>query len=58
MRSSIPPSVGKRIYSDRSQKVSFDLTKEICDQAEWTVDTIKTRHARLLKPAEETWTIT
>jgi hypothetical protein len=47
----------KKIYSDRNQKVSFDLTKEICDQAEWTLATIKTRHERLLKLAEQTWTI-
>jgi hypothetical protein len=37
--------------------VSFDLTKEVCDQPDWTVQTIKTRHERLLKLAEQTWTI-
>jgi hypothetical protein len=47
----------KKIYSDRNQKVSFDLTKEICDQAEWTLSTIKARHERLLRLAEQTWTI-
>jgi hypothetical protein len=47
----------KKIYSDRNQKVSFDLTKEICDQAEWDLATVKTRHERLLKLAENTWAI-
>jgi hypothetical protein len=47
----------KKIYSDRNKKVSFDLTKEVCDQPEWTVQAIKTRHERLLKLAEQTWTI-
>lgn len=47
----------KKIYSDRNQKVSFDLTKEVCDQPEWTVAAIKARHERLLKLAQQTWTI-
>ena len=47
----------KKIYSDRNQKVSFDLTKEVCDQPEWTVSAIKARHERLLKLAQQTWTI-
>jgi hypothetical protein len=47
----------KKIYGERNQKVSFDLTKEICDQAEWTIDKIKARHERLLKLAQQSWTI-
>jgi Protein of unknown function DUF262/Protein of unknown function (DUF1524) len=47
----------QKIYSDRNKKVSFDITKEVCDQPEWTVPAIKTRHERLLKLAEQTWTI-
>jgi hypothetical protein len=47
----------KKIYSDRNKKVSFDITKEICDQAEWTIPIIKARHERLLKLAEQTWII-
>jgi Protein of unknown function DUF262/Protein of unknown function (DUF1524) len=47
----------KKIYSDRNKKVSFDITKEVCDQPDWTVDTIKARHERLVKLAERTWTI-
>jgi hypothetical protein len=47
----------KKIYSDRNKKVSFDLTKEVSDQAEWTEDMIKARQDRLLKLAGETWKI-
>jgi hypothetical protein len=47
----------KRIYSDRNEKVSFDLTKEICDQPEWDVKTIRERHERLLRKAAEIWTM-
>lgn len=47
----------KQIYSDRGQKVSFDLTKEICDEPEWTTEAIKKRQERIMKLAETTWTI-
>jgi hypothetical protein len=47
----------KKIYSDRNQKVSFDLTKEVCDQPDWNVAAVKARHERLMKLAEQTWTI-
>jgi hypothetical protein len=47
----------KKIYSDRNKKVSFDLTKEICDLPDWTTDTIKTRHDRLVELAKQTWNI-
>jgi hypothetical protein len=48
----------KKIYTDRNKKVSFDLTKEVCDVAEWTVDAIKARHERLVRLARDTWSIT
>ncbi len=47
----------KKIYSERNKKVSFDITKEVCDQPEWTIDMIKQRHERLMKLAEQTWLI-
>ena len=47
----------KKIYSDRNKKVSFDLTKEVCAEPEWTVDRVKARHERLLSLAREIWTI-
>lgn len=48
----------KKIYTDRNKKVSFDLTKEVCDIAEWTADAIKSRHDRLVELARQTWSIT
>lgn len=47
----------KKIYFERNQKVSFDLTKEVCEESEWTLESLKARHARLLKLAEATWSI-
>ena len=47
----------KAIYTEKNKKVSFDLTKEICDQPEWNIETIKVRHARLMKLADQTWSI-
>jgi len=47
----------KKTYNDPKKKVSFDLTKEVADQSEWTEDTIKARQDRLLKLAGETWRI-
>jgi hypothetical protein len=47
----------KKIYSDRNKKVSFDLTKEICSEGDWTVQKVKTRHDRLVALAEKTWAI-
>lgn len=47
----------KKIYADRGQKVSFDLTKEVCAAPEWTADAIKARHDRLMELARQTWTI-
>jgi hypothetical protein len=47
----------KKIYTDRNKKVSFDLTKEVCDVPEWTAEVIKARHDRLLELARQTWTI-
>ena len=47
----------KKAYSERNQKVSFDLTKEVSDAAEWALDAIKKRQERLIALAKQTWTI-
>ena len=47
----------KKIYSDRNKKVSFDITKEVCDRSEWTAAEIKKRHDRLVELAKQTWSI-
>lgn len=45
----------KAIYNERGKKVSFTLTQEVCALPEWTEDTIKARHTRMLDLARETW---
>jgi hypothetical protein len=47
----------RKIYSERNEQVSFDLTKQICDESEWTVTTVRLRHERLMELAKQTWTI-
>ncbi len=47
----------KKIYAERNSKVSFDLTKEICDLPEWNAEIIKVRHNRLIELAKQTWMI-
>jgi hypothetical protein len=47
----------KRIYNDRNKKVSFDLTKEVCQVPDWSEAAIKARHQRLTELAKQTWTI-
>jgi len=47
----------RKIYAERNSKVSFDLTKEICDLPEWNAEIIKARHNRLMELAEQTWMI-
>jgi hypothetical protein len=41
----------------KKRKVSFDLTKEVCEQSEWTADVIEKRHNELLQLAQDTWFI-
>lgn len=47
----------KKIYTERNKKVSFDLTKEICSEDDWSPTVVKNRHERLLKLAQSTWLI-
>jgi len=47
----------KDIYRKRNEKVSFDLTKAVCDEEEWTPEAIEKRQADLLKLAARTWTV-
>jgi len=47
----------KNIYQEKLKRVSFDITKEICDQGEWTVKAIEDRHRKLLQLAQDTWFI-
>ncbi|MCX7781896.1 MAG: DUF262 domain-containing HNH endonuclease family protein, partial [Negativicutes bacterium] len=47
----------KKIYTERNNKVSFDSTKEICLEDDWTVEELKKRQERLLQLAQKTWFI-
>ena len=47
----------RAIYTDRNKRVSFDSTKEICEQPEWNEETIRRRHERMLALAAQTWSI-
>ncbi|NUY33009.1 DUF262 domain-containing protein [Paraburkholderia sp. JPY303] len=47
----------KEIYREREKTVSFDLTKGVCEQENWTADVLETRQDRLIRLARETWSI-
>jgi hypothetical protein len=47
----------KQVYEKKNQKVSFDLTKEICKEDAWNVDTLQHRQDRLIALARKTWEI-
>lgn len=47
----------KEIYLKRNERVSFDLTKAICDEAEWRVGEIQARQDHLIQIAERLWKI-
>ncbi|SFE98183.1 Uncharacterized conserved protein, contains ParB-like and HNH nuclease domains [Chitinophaga sp. CF118] len=45
------------IYNSKNKKVSFDLTKEVCDTLDWTKDVVEARHIKLVNIATEIWNI-
>lgn len=47
----------KEIYLIRDAKTSFDMTKEICIQQEWTLKSIQTRQVKLVDLAKKIWFI-
>jgi bacterioferritin (cytochrome b1) len=47
----------KAIYAEKNKNVSFDLTKEILAQEDWTPDAVADRHERLMQLAEQVWKI-
>jgi hypothetical protein len=47
----------KEIYLKQNEKVSFDITKEICGETDWRVAQIEARQKRLLEVAEKLWRI-
>lgn len=47
----------KEIYLKLNEKVSFDMTKEVCDASEWTVAHIEKRQGKLIDAAKTLWAI-
>jgi hypothetical protein len=47
----------KAIYNERNKTVSFDLTKEVVQEPEWSPETIARRQSRMMELAREIWTI-
>jgi uncharacterized protein with ParB-like and HNH nuclease domain len=47
----------KEIYIRKNETTSFDLTKEVCDTEEWTLDVIKKRQSELIEFAKKLWEI-
>jgi uncharacterized protein with ParB-like and HNH nuclease domain len=47
----------KEVYLKRGKKVSFDMTKQVCDETDWTIEILKKRQKELLEKAAEIWNI-
>lgn len=47
----------RKIYEERNNKVSFDTTKQILQQSNWTPEQIKSRHQGMVDAAADIWTI-
>lgn len=47
----------KTIYERRNDKVSFDLSKEVCAVEDWNEVALKSRQQRMMEVAREIWTI-
>lgn len=47
----------KDIYNSRMSRVSFDLTKAVCEVDEWNAEAIAHRHDELMTKARSIWTV-
>ena len=47
----------KEIYMRKNETTSFDLTKEVCDTAEWNIEVIQKRQMELIEFAKKLWEI-
>jgi uncharacterized protein with ParB-like and HNH nuclease domain len=47
----------KEVYGRNNKKVSFDITKDICDYSDWNVSSLQERHKILVSMAERIWAI-
>lgn len=47
----------KEIYGKHNKKVSFDITKDVCDYIEWNLSSLTKRHQFLVSMAKKIWMI-
>lgn len=47
----------KEVYKKNNKKVSFDITKDLCDYEEWNLSSISGRHQSLVDMAKSIWMI-
>lgn len=47
----------KKIYEQRNKKVSFDMTKAVCETEDWTETVIRQRQERMVEQAWNIWKI-
>ena len=47
----------KAIYAMKNKKVSFDITKDLCDYTEWDLTSLQHRHNLLIEMAMKIWMI-
>ena len=47
----------KEIYAAKNRKVSFDLTKEVCDYTDWRFQSMNHRQNELVRLAKNIWTV-
>jgi uncharacterized protein with ParB-like and HNH nuclease domain len=47
----------KEIYGKNNKKVSFDITKDVCDYLEWNLFSLKKRHQVLVNMTKRIWMI-
>jgi uncharacterized protein with ParB-like and HNH nuclease domain len=47
----------KEVYGRNNKKVSFDITKDLCDYSEWNIASVSERHQTLVTMAKSIWMI-
>lgn len=45
----------KEVYGKSNKKVSFDITKDICEYSDWDIKSLQDRHNRLVEMAKKIW---
>jgi Protein of unknown function (DUF1524) len=47
----------KEVYGRNNKKVSFDITKDLCDYSEWNIASVSERHQTLVTMTKSIWMI-